>query len=70
MTIKTINPSTAQVIQEYENISKEELINKTKKAKKAFEEWKKDPSKRAEYLYSFAHEFRNDKENLAKIATM
>jgi len=70
LTIKTINPSTAQVIQEYENITKEELISKTKKAKEAFEEWKKDPHKRTEHLYSFAHEFRKDKENLAKIATM
>ena len=70
MTIKTINPSTAQVIQEYENITKEDLISKTKKAKEAFEEWKKDNNKRAEFLYSFAHEFRKDKENLAKIATM
>ena len=70
MTIKTINPSTAQVIQEYENITKEELISKTKKAKEAFEEWKKDHNKRAEFLYSFAHQFRKDKENLAKIATM
>jgi acyl-CoA reductase-like NAD-dependent aldehyde dehydrogenase len=70
MTIKTINPSTAQVIQEYENISKEELVSKTKKAKEAFEEWKKDYKKRAEYLYAFAHQFRKDKENLAKIASM
>jgi len=70
LTIKTINPSTAQVIQEYENITKEELISKTKKAKEAFEEWKKDPHKRTDYIYEFARQFRKDKENLAKIATM
>jgi acyl-CoA reductase-like NAD-dependent aldehyde dehydrogenase len=70
LTIKTINPSTAQVIQEYENISKEELVSKTKKAKEAFEEWKKDYKKRAEHLYAFAQQFRKDKENLAKIASM
>jgi acyl-CoA reductase-like NAD-dependent aldehyde dehydrogenase len=70
LTIKTINPSTAQVIQEYENITKEELINKTKKAKEAFEEWKKDPHKRTDYIYGFARQIRKDKENLAKIATM
>ena len=70
MTIKTINPSTAQVIQEYENITKEDLISKTKKAKEAFEEWKKDPHKRTDYIYEFARQFRKDKENLAKIATM
>jgi acyl-CoA reductase-like NAD-dependent aldehyde dehydrogenase len=70
LTIKTINPSTAQVIQEYENITKEELISKTKKAKEAFEEWKKEPHKRTDYIYEFARQFRKDKENLAKIATM
>ncbi len=43
MTIKTINPSTEEVIQEYDNITKDEIINKTKKAKEAFYEWKKDP---------------------------
>jgi acyl-CoA reductase-like NAD-dependent aldehyde dehydrogenase len=36
VTIKTINPSTGEVIQEYENITKDEIINKTKKAKEAF----------------------------------
>ncbi|MGN6624210.1 MAG: aldehyde dehydrogenase family protein, partial [Candidatus Nitrosocosmicus sp.] len=70
MTIKTINPSTAQVIQEYENITKDDLIIKTKKAKEAFEEWKKDHNKRTEFLLAFAQQFRKDKENLAKIATM
>src|SRR3954454_21505564 len=70
MTIKTINPSTAQVIQEYENITKEDLISKTKKAKEAFEEWKKDSHKRTDYIYEFARQIRKDKENLAKIATM
>ena len=70
LTIKTINPSTAQVIQEYENITKEDLTSKTKKAKEAFEEWKKDSHKRTDYIYEFARQFRKDKENLAKIATM
>ena len=50
MTIKTINPSTEEVIQEYENITKDEIISKTKKAKEAFEEWKKDSRKRTGFL--------------------
>jgi succinate-semialdehyde dehydrogenase/glutarate-semialdehyde dehydrogenase/succinyl-CoA reductase len=70
LTIKTINPSTEEVIQEYENITKEELVEKTKRAREAFEEWKKDSHKRADYIYGFASEFRKNKDNLAKIATM
>jgi succinate-semialdehyde dehydrogenase/glutarate-semialdehyde dehydrogenase/succinyl-CoA reductase len=70
LTIKTINPSTEEVIQEYENITKEELVDKTRKSKEAFEEWKKDPHKRADYIYAFASELRKNKDNLAKTATM
>jgi acyl-CoA reductase-like NAD-dependent aldehyde dehydrogenase len=70
VTIKTINPSTGEVIQEYENITKDEIINKTKKAKEAFYEWKKDYNKRVGFLYAFADAFKKDKENLARTATM
>jgi hypothetical protein len=62
LTIKTINPSTEEVIQEYENITKEELVDKTRKSKEAFEEWKKDPHKRADYIYAFASELRKNKD--------
>src|SRR4051794_35087498 len=70
MTIKTINPSTEEVIQEHDNITKDEIINKTKKAKEAFYEWKKDHNKRVGFLYAFADAFRKDKENLARTATI
>ncbi len=70
MTIKTINPATEEVIQEYENITKEEIINKTKKAKDAFYEWKKDSKKRINLLHDFAQQLRKDKENLARTATI
>jgi acyl-CoA reductase-like NAD-dependent aldehyde dehydrogenase len=70
VTIKTINPSTGEVIQEYENITKDEIINKTKKAKEAFYEWKKDYNKRVGLLHDFAQQLRKDKENLARTATM
>jgi acyl-CoA reductase-like NAD-dependent aldehyde dehydrogenase len=69
LTIKTINPSTEEVIQEYDNITKDEVINKTKKAKEAFYEWKKDINKRADFIHSFAQQLRKDKENLAMTAT-
>ena len=63
MTLKTINPSTGGVIQEYENITEEEIIDKTRKAKEAFGEWKKDAHKRADYIYAFASEIRKNKDN-------
>lgn len=69
MTIKTINPATEEIIQEYETITKEEVVNKTKKAKDAFYEWKKDSSKRMGFLYEFAQALRKDKERLSRIAT-
>lgn len=63
MTLKTINPSTGEVIQEYENTTEEEIIDKTRKAKEAFGEWKKDAHKRADYIYAFASEIRKNKDN-------
>ena len=70
MTIKNIKPTTEEVNAEYKKITKDEVISKAKKAKYAFEEWKKDINKRASFLYAFASEFRKNKEDLAKTATI
>src|ERR671922_715373 len=67
--LRTINPATEEILNEYEIISKEQVNEKVKKAKNAFLEWKKDIQKRAEYLYHVAHVFRQDKERLAKVIT-
>ena len=67
--LKTTNPATGEVINEYEIMNKEQIEEITKRAKTTFHEWKKDPSKRAEYLYHVADTFRNDKERLAKVIT-
>jgi len=67
--LKTTNPATEEVINEYEIVSKEQIEEITKRAKNAFQEWKKEPSKRAEYLYQVADIFRKDKERLAKVIT-
>ena len=69
MSIKTINPSTGKLIQEYDNMTKDEIINKTKKAKGAFYDWKKNINKRAELIHDLAQQLRKDKENLAITAT-
>lgn len=67
--LKTTNPATGEVINEYEIMSKEQIEEITKRSKTTFHEWKKDPSKRADYLYHVADIFRKDKERLAKVIT-
>jgi len=69
LSIKTINPSTGEIIQEYDNMTKDEIISKTKKAKGAFYEWKKNINKRAELIHDLAQQLRKDKANLAITAT-
>ena len=68
-TIKTVNPATEEIIQEYEVMTKEQINDKVKKARNTFQNWKKDASKRTDLLHDFANELRKDKENLARTAT-
>jgi acyl-CoA reductase-like NAD-dependent aldehyde dehydrogenase len=67
--VKTINPATEEVLNEYEIMTKEQINDKIKKAQIAFQDWKKDASKRTDLLHDFASQLRKDKENLAKRAT-
>ena len=67
--IKTTNPTTEEVLKEYEIIDEERLNESVQRARDAFAEWKKDFDKRADHLYSFANELRKNKENLARTAT-
>ena len=70
MKIETINPATEEVIEEYEQATREEVNEKVMNAKVAFKEWKEDIHKRADYLYEFARVLRARKEELAKVASM
>ena len=67
--IKTVNPATEEIIQEFEVMTKEQIIEKVKKAQNTFQNWKKDSSKRTDLLHDFANELRKNKENLAMTAT-
>src|ERR687892_724366 len=67
--LKTINPATEKVLDEYEIFNKEQLTRLVKQARQTFLEWKNNIDRRAEFLYSFAKELRKNKENLAKTAT-
>jgi acyl-CoA reductase-like NAD-dependent aldehyde dehydrogenase len=67
--IKTVNPSTEEIVQEYEIMTKEQIDDKVKKARNTFQDWKKNANKRSDLLHDFANELRKDKETLAKTAT-
>ncbi|MGD9674420.1 MAG: NAD-dependent succinate-semialdehyde dehydrogenase [Candidatus Nitrosocosmicus sp.] len=69
-TISTINPSTEEVLREYNLITKEEVADLARKSKKAYKEWRKDYKRRTGFLYAFANEFKKERERLAKVATL
>jgi len=69
VTIKSINPATEEVLAEYENITKDELLEKVKGAKNRFLDWKKDIKRRTDFLHIFSDVLRKNKQQLAMIAT-
>ena len=64
-----MNPATEEILNEYKIMTKEQINDKVKKAQIAFQDWRKDASKRDDLLHDFATQLRKDKENLARIAT-
>ncbi len=69
MTIKTINPSTEEVIAQYDVITKDDLGKKVDKARKAFSSWRSDMDRRSDFLNIFADVLRKNKQLLACAAT-
>ena len=69
MKIKTINPSTEQILQEYESINQEQIRTIVKNSKAEFQNWKKNTHKRIELVHVLADEIRKNKTNLAESAT-
>jgi acyl-CoA reductase-like NAD-dependent aldehyde dehydrogenase len=67
--IKSLNPATEKIIQEYDIITEEEIKEKSKIAKDAFSKWKNDIDKRSKDLAIVAEEFSKNKEELAQICT-
>ena len=64
--IETINPATGKVIATYDNISSEEVSQKVKKAKAAFEKWGKlEISERTAYMRSLGRIMRKNKDEYA-----
>ena len=67
--LRTINPTTEAILNEYDIMTKEQIDAKVKTSRTAFSEWRNDMDKRVDFLYSFANELRKNLENLAKTAT-
>ena len=67
--IKSINPATEQVIQEYDIINEKEIKEKINISKDIFSKWKNDIDKRSRDLAIIAEEFSKNKEELARVCT-
>lgn len=58
-TVKTKNPATEEVLNEYDILTKQQINEAAKKAKEAFIQWSAiDLDKRTGFLYDFASELR------------
>ena len=69
-TIETINPSTGKVIATYNSMTSEEISQKTKKSRIAFENWRKiDISERCTYMRRLGRVMKKNKEDYAKLIT-
>jgi acyl-CoA reductase-like NAD-dependent aldehyde dehydrogenase len=44
--VKTVNPATEEVLNEYQIMTRQQINDKARKARNAFDEWKKDNDKR------------------------
>src|ERR671932_1789482 len=68
--IETINPATGKVIATYDNMSKEEISQKVKNARAAFQKWSKlDISERSAYMRSLGRIMRKNKDEYATLIT-
>ncbi len=71
MTVTTIDPSTGQPLNVYEETTTEQLDTLLDGARSAYQEWSTlTPDQRAEGLARLAEELRNRKEELAMLATL
>jgi acyl-CoA reductase-like NAD-dependent aldehyde dehydrogenase len=69
-TIETINPSTGKAIATYNSMSTEEVNQKTKNARIAFENWRKvDISERCAYMRRLGRVMKKNKEDYARLIT-
>ena len=69
MKLTTINPANEQPLQSYEQMDKDQIVQKVAAAKTAFSDWKKDFEKRKGLVYNLVAYLRKNKIQLAETAT-
>lgn len=69
MKVKTINPTTEQVLEEYDVMTHDQIRTIARDSKMEFQNWKKNIHKRIELVHRFAEELRKNKTRLAEFAT-
>ncbi len=67
--IKTIDPVTEQVLEEYDIMSQAQINKTVENSKSEFYQWKKDFHGRVELVHNLAEELQKNKAVLAKTAT-
>ncbi|CAE6492965.1 putative succinate-semialdehyde dehydrogenase (NADP(+)) [Candidatus Nitrosotenuis uzonensis] len=67
--ITTVNPATEQPIQTYSQMEKDEITQKITRSKSAFPNWRTDFEKRKSLIYDLVSYLRNNKIQLAEVAT-
>lgn len=71
MPILSKNPSTGEILKEYQEITEEELHTKIAKAEESFNAWKKVPvGEKSNKLKKLASYLREHKEELGRLATL
>lgn len=70
MSIKSINPSTGEVLKTFEEMSAQEIEGRLAAAHAAFQKWRKVPAKeRAELLRRLAEKFRANAKEMAAVVS-
>jgi len=70
-TIKTKNPATEEILNEYDILTEEQINEAAKKAKDTFQRWSTmSLEKRTGFLHDFAAQLRKTKDHLARTATL
>jgi acyl-CoA reductase-like NAD-dependent aldehyde dehydrogenase len=71
MSIQTINPATAEVLETFETYSQEQINEALGQASQAFARWRATSfAERANYLHSIASHLRDHKAELARAAVL
>lgn len=71
MAYKTINPATNEQLKSFESISKEEAMEKVKRAHETFQSWRSTSfDERKEIILAFAQQLRDRTDEFAKLITL